>query len=66
MGTPTVANSRKGITAVSVGFSQPLEPGSAENPGLYQVLAGVKKKKKTVYTKALKIRASAIPAPRTR
>lgn len=51
-----MANSRKGITAVSVGFSQPLESGSAENSSLYQVLAGVKKKKKTVYTKSLKIR----------
>ena len=56
-GTPAPANSRKGITAVSVGFSQPLDPASADNLGLYHVLEGVKKKKKTVYTKPLKIRS---------
>jgi hypothetical protein len=57
VGTPVPVKSRKGVTAVSVAFNQPLDPASADNPGLYRVLRGVKKRKKTVYTKALKIRS---------
>jgi hypothetical protein len=57
MGTPGVVKSKKGVTGFTVGFTQPLNPGSATNLGLYRILEGVKKKRKTVYTKPLKIRS---------
>ena len=53
----TSVKSKKGITVVSIAFNQPLNPAAADNVGLYRVLGGVKKKKKMVYTKALKIRS---------
>ena len=55
-GTPTPVKSKKGITGVSVAFNEPLNPASADNLTLYHVFKGVKKKKKTVYTKVLEIR----------
>ena len=49
------AGSRKGTTSYTVTFNAALNTGSADNPGLYTVLGGVKKRKKTVYTKRLGI-----------
>ena len=54
--TPSPVSSKKGVTGVSVAFNQPLNSASASNLGLYQILEGVKKKRKTVYTKPLKIK----------
>ena len=51
-GIVSVTHSRKGITSITIGFNEALEPGSADNRGLYSVLEGVKKRKKTVFNKA--------------
>ena len=56
IGAATVTKSKKGVTAISVGFSEALSPSSATNLGLYHVFVGVKKKRKLVYTKPLKIK----------
>ena len=56
-GLPTPVKSRKGVTGVSVAFDQALVPASSESLSLYHVFQGVKRKRKTVYTKALKIRS---------
>jgi hypothetical protein len=54
-----VSQSRKG-TSYTITFAAPLNPGSASNLSLYQVLQGVtkvvEKRKQTVYAKALKIK----------
>ncbi len=42
-GIVSVTHSRKGITSITIGFNEALEPGSADNRGLYSVLEGVKK-----------------------
>lgn len=53
-------------TSYTVTFGETLNPGSANNLGLYHVLEGVKKvvkkHKQTVYTKALKIKSVAYTA----
>jgi hypothetical protein len=54
-GLPSVVKSKKGITGLTVGFNQSLQSASADNPGLYHVFAGAKRK--PVFTKALKIRS---------
>ena len=56
-GIVSVTHSRKGITSITIGFNEALEPGSADNRGLYSVLEGVKRRKKTVYSKADTIRS---------
>jgi hypothetical protein len=50
-----VRKSRKGIVALTVSFNEPLDPHSAANSGLYRVSTGVKKHRKTVYSKAVPI-----------
>ena len=60
MGSVGVSQSKK-ETSYTITFTAPLNPASASNPGLYQVLEGVtkvvKKHKETLYTKALKIKS---------
>ena len=59
-GSIAVSQSKKG-TSYTITFAAPLNPQSANNPGLYRVFEGVKKvvkkHKETVYTKALKIKS---------
>jgi hypothetical protein len=69
MGSVAVSQSRKSTT-YAIAFSVPLNPGSANNPGLYQVLEGVtrrvKKHKVTVYSKPLRIKGVLYdPGPNT-
>ena len=66
MGAPAVTKTKKGVTAISVGFSEALSPGSATNLGLYRVFVGVKKKRKLVYTKPLKIKSVTYDGARKR
>jgi hypothetical protein len=53
---PSPITSRKGVTAVSIAFNQPLNPASADKVGLCHVLAKVKTRQKTVHTGSLEVR----------
>jgi hypothetical protein len=57
LGSPALVKTKKGITGISVAFTKPLNSASASNPGLYHILKGVRKKKKTVYSNPLKIQS---------
>jgi hypothetical protein len=48
-------HAKKGTTALTIAFSEPLESHQAKNPHLYRILAGVTVHHKTVYRGALKI-----------
>jgi hypothetical protein len=48
--------SKRGMTALTITFNEPLDSRSASNPGLYHVFALVKKHGKKVFTKALAIK----------
>ena len=50
------AQSRKGITAITVLFDESMNSGSATSLANYQVFGAVKKKRRTVYTKFVGIR----------
>jgi len=54
-GVLQVANSKKGLSSITIGFNEELTSASATNPVLYHVFSGVKKRGKTVYTKGVKI-----------
>jgi hypothetical protein len=54
-GVVSVEHSRKGITAIVLGFSEALDPGSAGNPVFYSLALGLKKRHKLVFAKAVKI-----------
>jgi hypothetical protein len=56
VGGVNVSQSKKS-TLYTLTFAAPLNSASANNPGLYQVLQGVTKRKKTEYTKPLKIKS---------
>ena len=61
-----VGRSRKGLTSITIGFDEALNPGSVGNLALYSVLGAVKKRKKLVYSKGVVIRsASYDPSART-
>jgi hypothetical protein len=49
--------SRRGMTALTVTFNEPLDSRSASNPALYRVFAPVKKHGKTIFSRALAIKA---------
>jgi hypothetical protein len=51
-------HSRKGLTAVAVTFDEPIVPGSAGDPSHYSLLGGVKKRRKTIFSKNLAIRGA--------
>jgi hypothetical protein len=55
VGVIGVSHSKKKLVSITVGFNEALVSSSALDPSAYQVLAGVKKLRKTVYTKPLKI-----------
>ena len=57
MGAPTVIKTKKGVTAISVDFSEALSPGSATNQGFYHVFMDVRKKRNLFYTKPLRIKS---------
>jgi hypothetical protein len=57
VGAPSVAKSKKGVTAISIGFNEPLVPASASSLGFYHLFKGVKKEHKTVYAKPLQIKS---------
>jgi sugar lactone lactonase YvrE len=56
-GIVTTLASKKGLAAFTLGFSQALDQHSAINPGLYHVLAAVKKRGMTLYTKPVAIQS---------
>lgn len=56
VGVPTLTQTKKGISAISVGYNQAVNTASATELGLYRVLVGVKKKHKLVYADPLKIK----------
>jgi hypothetical protein len=57
-GIAVASRSRLGLLSFKITSSEALNPGSASNAGLYQVLAGVKKHGQMVFRKALKIRSA--------
>ena len=57
-GIVSLKQSKKGLMTITIGFNEALSAASADNPGLYSVLGAVKKKKKTVYTKVVKIKSA--------
>jgi streptogramin lyase len=54
-GVVSVTHSRKAITQIILGFDEDLNPASATKGGNYTLAAGVRKKHKLVFSKALKI-----------
>jgi hypothetical protein len=44
------------LTSITIGFNEALDPASVENPNLYSAFGGVKHRRKTVYTKPVRIR----------
>jgi hypothetical protein len=49
-------HSKKGLTSFIIDFNEALDPGSADDINLYSILGGVRKRKKTVYSKPVTIR----------
>ena len=57
MGSPKLVQSKQGVKSISVAFNESLNSASASTRGFYHVFAAVKKKHKTVYTQAVKIKS---------
>jgi hypothetical protein len=57
-GTPMTSHSRKGLASIAFSFNEALNPASASNIALYRVLGAVKKRGKTVYSKAVGIKSA--------
>jgi hypothetical protein len=55
VGIVSVSHSKKKLASVTLRFNEALASSSAVDPSAYVLLAGVKKLRKTVYTKPLKI-----------
>ena len=55
-GIVSVKHSKKGVTTITIGFNEALNPASADNVSLYSVLDGVRVRKKTVYSRPVTIR----------
>jgi hypothetical protein len=55
-GNVSVTRTKKGLTSITVGFDEALNPGSVANRALYSVLGAVKKHRKTVYSKGVRIK----------
>ena len=55
-GIVSVTRTKKGLTAITVGFDETIAPGSVVNPAQYSVLGAVTKRKKILYTKAVAIK----------
>jgi uncharacterized delta-60 repeat protein len=55
-GIVSVSRTKKGLTAITVGFDEALDSGSVSNRAFYHVFGAVKKRKKTVYTKGVGIK----------
>ncbi len=51
---------RGGVTTILLTFDEPLDPGSAADPAVYGVFAGVKSHHRTVFTKRLAIKRVAL------
>jgi hypothetical protein len=49
-------HSRKGLSALTVSFDEPLTPGSASNPRLYSIFGAVRKRKQTVFAKSIALK----------
>jgi hypothetical protein len=54
-GVVSVSHSKKGISAIVLGFNETLDATSAGNRGFYSLAAGVKKRHTLVFTKHVKI-----------
>jgi len=50
-----VGQSKKGLTSITIGFNEALNPSSATNTDLYKLFGSVKKHGKTAYTKGFPI-----------
>jgi hypothetical protein len=55
-----VGHLRNGVSSITIDFDEALNPESAESPRFYSVFGGVKHRKKTVYTKPVRIRGIAL------
>ncbi len=55
-GIASLVHSRKGLTSITIAFNEPVYPPTAENPGLYRVLAAVKKRRRVVYSRRVRIK----------
>ena len=51
-----VSRTKKGLTAISLGFDEAMDGGSIVNPAFYNALGAVKKRGKTSYIKPVSIR----------
>jgi hypothetical protein len=56
MGIVGTSRTKKGLTAITIGFDEAMDPGSEGTPGLYSVLGAVKKHRKVAYTKGVGIK----------
>ena len=56
-GLVSVAHTKKGVTSITLELSEAVEQSSATEVALYALDAGVKKHKKTVYTKKVAIKS---------
>ena len=54
-GIAGVARAKKKVAAITIAFDEALAAVSADSKGFYQVLQGVKKRKKVVYKKPVRI-----------
>ncbi len=50
------SRTKKGLTAITIGFDEALDPGSVGNPALYSALGAAKKHGKVVYSKVVRIK----------
>jgi hypothetical protein len=60
-GAPTIGRSKQGLTSIGFSFGVTLDP-SAASTALYRVLGAVKKKGKTVYSKAVHVKNVSLSA----
>jgi Astacin (Peptidase family M12A) len=55
LGVVAVGHSRKKVSSVTIAFNEAMVSGSVSNSALYSVLGAVTKRKKTVYSRKIKI-----------
>ena len=59
-GIVSTSQTKKGLTAITIGFDEAMDGGSVGDRALYNVFGAVKKHKKTVYTKRVGIKGISI------
>ena len=55
LGVVAVGHSRKRVSSVTIAFNEAMVPGSASSSALFSVFGGVLKRKKTVFSRKIKI-----------